>query len=85
MTLTWPADGDEWGGEHDIMRYILWRRNVGAPTWGAPFASMPNGQVTYTFVDLSVPDGTFVEYAVSAQDCTPQFSNPTSSNQVTTP
>jgi hypothetical protein len=85
VTLSWPADGDEWGGEHDIMRYILWRRNVGAATWGGPFASVPNGQVSYTFVDQSVPDSAFVEYAVSAQDCTPTFGTPTGSNQVTTP
>lgn len=85
VTLTWAPDADEWGGERDIMRYILWRRNVGATTWGSPFVTVPNGQSSYTIVDQSVPDGASVEYAISAQDCTPSFSAPIASNQVTTP
>ncbi len=85
VTLAWAPDVDEWGGERDIMGYILWRRVVGAPTWGSPFASVPNGQTTYTMVDLSVATGTNVEYAITAQDCTPSFGQPIVSNQVTTP
>ena len=30
---------------------------------GSPFVTVPNGQATYTIVDLSVPDATSVEYA----------------------
>ena len=71
VTLNWSPDVDEWGGERDIMRYIVWRRNVGAANWGSPFVTVPNGQATYTIVDLSVPDATSVEYAISARDCTP--------------
>lgn len=85
VTLAWAPDADEWGGERDIMAYLLWRRVVGAPTWGSPFLSVPNGQLSYTYYNVSVPDNTTVEYAITAQDCTPSFGNPIVSNQVTTP
>jgi type II secretory pathway pseudopilin PulG len=85
VTVTWNPSPDEWGGERDIMRYVIWRRLASDPTWNAPFSSMPNGQLSYTFVDLTAPDGVAVEYAVSAQDCTPSFSTPTASNFVTPP
>jgi Tfp pilus assembly protein PilV len=85
VTLNWAADADEWGGERDIMRYIVWRRNVGAATWGSPLFTVPNGQASYTLLDMSVPDGASVEYSITAQDCTPTFGTPIVSNQVTTP
>lgn len=85
VTVTWQPSPDEWGGERDIMRYVIWRRLATDSTWNAPFTSEPNGQTSYTFVDLTAPDGTGVEYAVSAQDCTPSFSTPTSSSMVTPP
>jgi hypothetical protein len=67
------------------MRYIVWRRLATDSTWNAPFTSEPNGQLSYTFTDLTAPDGVGVEYAVSAQDCTPSFSTPVASNMVTPP
>jgi len=85
VTVTWNPSPDEWGGERDIMRYIVWRRLATDSTWNSPFTSMPNGQTAYTFVDLTAPDNVGVEYAVSAQDCTPSFSNPVSSSMVTPP
>jgi prepilin-type N-terminal cleavage/methylation domain-containing protein len=85
VVVSWPPSPDEWGGERDIMRYIVWRRLATDSTWNAPFTSEPNGQLSYTFVDLTAPDTIGVEYAVSAQDCTPSFSTPVSSNMVTPP
>jgi hypothetical protein len=85
VTVTWNPSPDEWGGERDIMRYIVWRRLATDSTWNAPFASVPNGQLSYSLVDLTAPDTIGVEYAISAQDCTPSFSNPVSSNEVTPP
>ena len=85
VTVTWPPSPDEWGGERDIMRYIVWRRLATDSTWNNPFTSVPNGEVSYTIVDLTAPDGVGVEYAVSAQDCTPAFSNPVNSSMVTPP
>lgn len=85
VTVTWQPSPDEWGGERDIMRYILWRRLTTDSTWNAPFTSEPNGETTYTFVDLTAPDSVGVEYAVSAQDCTPSFSTPVNTPFVTPP
>jgi Tfp pilus assembly protein PilV len=85
VSVTWSPSPDEWSGERDIMRYIIWRRLATDATWNAPFASVPNGLPSYTFVDLTAPDGVGVAYAVSAQDCTPSFSTPVASSQVTPP
>jgi len=85
VSITWNPSPDEWGGERDIMRYIVWRRLASDSTWNAPFASVPNGQTSYTLVDLTAPDNVGVSYAVSAQDCTPAFSAPAASSQVTPP
>jgi hypothetical protein len=82
VDVTWPADGDETGGERDIVNYLLWRRVAGDSVWHAPFVAIPGGSPpTYNFVDSSVPqDTTGVtvnwEYAVAAQDCTPSYSDP---------
>jgi len=89
--ITFAADGDETGGERDIVNYELWRRPVGSLDWGPPFASIPAGNPpTYTFHDATVPQDPVNdvpwEYAVAAQDCTPQYSDPvTSAAPVTIP
>jgi prepilin-type N-terminal cleavage/methylation domain-containing protein len=83
VDVTWSANGDETGGERDIMAYVLWRRIVGTPSWETPFISIPAGNPpTYHFVDSSVPQDTVDvpwEYAVAAQDCTPSYSDPVAS------
>jgi type II secretory pathway pseudopilin PulG len=81
VDITWSADGDETGGERDIMAYLLWRRQVGATAWGSPFASIAAGNPpTYRYTDTGVPldpnNQTVWEYAVAAQDCTPNYSAP---------
>jgi hypothetical protein len=82
--ITFSADGDETSGERDIVNYTLWRRPVGSLTWGSPFVTIPAGNPpTYTFHDTTVPRDTLIpvpwEYAVAAQDCTPNYSTPVTS------
>jgi len=79
MVLTWNPAVDEVGGETDVRTYVIWRRNVGEPTWGDPIASVPAGAVSPSFADetavpLSIPG---YEYALAAQDCTPSLSTTT--------
>jgi prepilin-type N-terminal cleavage/methylation domain-containing protein len=81
VDITFAADGDETSGERDIVNYVLWRRPVGALNWGAPFLSIPAGNPpTYLVHDATVPrdpvNPVAWEYAVAAQDCTPNYSNP---------
>jgi prepilin-type N-terminal cleavage/methylation domain-containing protein len=80
VDITWNANGDETGGERDIVAYLLWRRPLGTTGWGAPFISVPAGNPpTYHFQDGSVPQAdtvAFWQYATAAQDCTPGYSSP---------
>jgi prepilin-type N-terminal cleavage/methylation domain-containing protein len=85
ITLTWSPSQDEAGGEKDIQRYALFRREAADPDWGDPFASVAAGQPAYAFVDSDVQPGQIWVYAVSAQDCTPANSDVVMSNAVATP
>jgi len=79
VDITFAADGDETGGERDIMNYAIWRRNAADTTWGSPFLSIPAGSPpTYVVHDTNVPrtSDAFWSYAVAAQDCTPSYSPP---------
>jgi prepilin-type N-terminal cleavage/methylation domain-containing protein len=83
VTVTWSADADETGGERDVMRYAIWRKSEFDPNWHEPVASIPaGGGGTYTYVDTSVLPTHTYWYAVAAQDCTPAFSAPVSSNGI---
>jgi hypothetical protein len=79
MVLTWNPAVDETGGELDVRTYVIWRRNVGSPTWGDPLASVPAGAVSPSFADETavpiIPPG--YEYGLAAQDCTPSLSTMT--------
>ncbi len=82
MILTWNRAVDEIGGESDVRTYVIWRRNVGAPTWGEPLASVPAGAVAPSFADesavpLILPG---YQYGLAAQDCTPTLSTMTTVN-----
>jgi hypothetical protein len=79
MVLTWNQAVDESGGELDVRTYVIWRRNVGTPTWGDPIASVPAGAVSPSFADESAVPLTIpgYEYALAAQDCTPSLSTMT--------
>lgn len=85
VELTWVAATDEVGGEADVVRYVLWRRNNGIGAWGDPLRSIPAGQPSYNVVDENVVPGSSYQYALAAQDCTPTLSPLTQSGIVTVP
>lgn len=76
VTITWPRSSDEGGGEKDIERYALYKRPAGAgSSMNEPFASIPAGSASYSFVDTEVRTGESWEYGVASQDCTPLTSS----------
>jgi prepilin-type N-terminal cleavage/methylation domain-containing protein len=86
VTLTWNRAFDENLGEKDVVRYVLWRRDVTDPDWADPLASVAaTGAANYTHVDADLVAGTTYEYRLSAQDCTPRLSAVATSNQVIVP
>lgn len=88
IQLSWNPATDETGGQRDIMRYVIWRKQPSDSSWGDPVLSVPAPTLTppYAAVDnTGAPAGTPFVYAISAQDCTPQFSVPAISNQVNVP
>jgi prepilin-type N-terminal cleavage/methylation domain-containing protein len=84
-TLTFSAASDEGGGERDVMRYAVYRRQPSDPAFGEPIASIAAGLPTYSFTDTDVRSGESWIYAVVAQDCTPATSTQSVSNPVIIP
>lgn len=73
VRLQWAASADEAGGEKDVLSYNVYFRLVGAPDWQTvrtQAAGSANYDITQTF---PVPAGNY-QFAVAAQDCTPQES-----------
>ena len=85
MDLAWDASTDEGGGEDDIVRYVLFRRETSETTWDEPYLSIPAGESTYTYQDADVEPGTSYRYAIAAQDCTPTLSSMSPGVDVTIP
>lgn len=85
VQLDWSAATDETGGEHDVVRYVLYRRGSGGSEWGDPLLSIPSGNASYTYTDTQVQGGATYEYALAAQDCTPSLSSLSASGSVTAP
>jgi prepilin-type N-terminal cleavage/methylation domain-containing protein len=89
VKLTWSKATDDGGGESDVVRYVIWRRLVGAPKWGDALATVSavGGTGTYTYVDGGVQTGgaKSYEYALAVQDCTPNLSALSTSNTVVVP
>ena len=86
VTLTWNRAFDENLGEKDVVRYVLWRRDVADPDWADPLASVAaTGAAAYAHVDADLVSGTTYEYRLAAQDCTPRLSAVATSNQVVVP
>ncbi len=83
--LTWNPAVDEAGGEADVVRYVIWRRDAGALTWGDPYLAIPAGAPTYSYSDATVTPGSAYEYALAAQDCTPSLSPLTTAGPVLIP
>ena len=80
--LSWTPAVDESGGEGDVVRYMIWRREVGDPSWGDPYLAIPAGASSYSYEDADVDAGTIYQYALAAQDCTPTLSTLQSSGPV---
>jgi prepilin-type N-terminal cleavage/methylation domain-containing protein len=87
VLLSWNRAFDENQGEKDVIRYVLWRRDVTDPDWSDPLTSIPTADLaSYSYVDAQdLLPGTSYQYRLSAQDCTPRFSAAATSNQVTIP
>ena len=79
IRVTWSASPDETGGERDVMRYAVTRMASFAPGVWTNVQSIPAGGV-YDITDSGLLTGVTYYYAVAAQDCTPAFSLPVSSN-----
>jgi prepilin-type N-terminal cleavage/methylation domain-containing protein len=82
IRVTWTASPDETGGERDVMRYAVTRMANFAPGVWTNVQSIPAGGV-YDITDSGLNTGVVYYYAVAAQDCTPAFSPPVSSNGMT--
>jgi hypothetical protein len=86
ILLTWNRAFDEDQGERDVVRYVLWRRDVADPDWSDPLTSIPAaGLAAYSHIDQDLTPGTTYEYRLAAQDCTPRLSATSTSNQVPVP
>lgn len=85
VLLTWDPAVDEAGGEQDVLRYLIWRRIAGAPSWGDPYRSIPSGAYSYSWRDVNVQEGVTYQYSLAAQDCTPNLSERVVSAPVTIP
>jgi prepilin-type N-terminal cleavage/methylation domain-containing protein len=87
VLLNWNRAFDENQGEKDVVRYVIWRRDVTDPDWSDPLTSITaSNQPNYAYVDAQdLVKGTTYEYRLSAQDCTPRLSASATSNQVAIP
>ena len=86
VRLNWNRGFDEDQGEKDVVRYVLWRRDVTDPDWSDPLTSIPAvGLAAYSYTDQDLVPGTSYEYRLSAQDCTPRLSPSAVSNTVAIP
>jgi len=43
VRLAWNAATDEYGGEKDVVQYVIWRKRITDVTWGTPYLSLPAG------------------------------------------
>lgn len=78
VILSWNPAFDENSGEKDVVRYVLWRRQI-APVpepYGDPLTSVIAGEPSYIYTDAQdLLEGTDYEYRLAAQDCSPKLSS----------
>lgn len=84
VTLNWAPATDEYGGEKDVEKYVIYRR-LPTSAFADPLASIPAGLAAYSFSDTQVSSGNTWVYGVAAEDCGGQFSPLSLSSQVTVP
>jgi prepilin-type N-terminal cleavage/methylation domain-containing protein len=75
VKLMWGPSLDDGSGENDVDRYAIYRRPDTAATFIQPYASVPAGDTTYTYIDSDVKSGDRWIYGVAAVDCTPRSSD----------
>jgi prepilin-type N-terminal cleavage/methylation domain-containing protein len=86
VLLSWNRAFDENLGERDVVRYVLWRRDLIDPDWSDPLTSIPAADLaTYSYADQDLVPGTSYVYRLSAQDCTPRLSAPAQSVPIVIP
>ena len=85
VRLAWNPATDEYGGEKDVVQYMIWRKRITDVTWGTPYMSLPAGSPTYLYDDAAVTSGVTYQYQLAAADCTPSSSPTTTSAPVTIP
>lgn len=85
ILLEWDASVDQENGEEDIVRYLLWKRKASETEWGPPVLAVPVGGASYSYRDAQVTPDEEYEYAVSAQDCTPELSSKAPAGPVEAP
>jgi prepilin-type N-terminal cleavage/methylation domain-containing protein len=83
VVVSWSRSLDDGGGENDVVRYAIFRRQAPATDWGEPYFSIPAGRSSYSYTDEVVADSATYTYAVAAQDCTPSMSGLMVSGPVT--
>ncbi|MFW6193435.1 MAG: prepilin-type N-terminal cleavage/methylation domain-containing protein, partial [Gemmatimonadota bacterium] len=74
VLLEWDASVDQEGGEEDVVRYLVWKRQPSDTEWGPPLLALPVGGDEYSYRDTQVVPDEEYEYGVAAQDCTPEQS-----------
>ncbi|MGH9259918.1 MAG: hypothetical protein ACRD08_08485, partial [Acidimicrobiales bacterium] len=74
VNVSWTPAIDEFSGERDVVRYVMYRRMHPDPEWHEPYQSVPAGSPTYVFSDVDVEAAEKYYYALGAQDCTPSLS-----------
>lgn len=82
IRLEWGRAVDEYTGEQDVIRYVLWRREGASGSWGDPLVSVSPGSSSYVYEDHTAVQEVAYTYALAAQDCTPVYSGLATSGQV---
>jgi prepilin-type N-terminal cleavage/methylation domain-containing protein len=85
ITLAWAAAIDETAGETDVEKYMIYRRTQAGSFDGGALQSIPSGQASYTFDDTAVLNDSTYYYQVTALDCTPLESSPSTTAAVVVP
>lgn len=81
IDVEWDAAVDQTGGERDVVRYVVWRREAGTIDWGEPHVTVAATSATeYRWRDTAGEPGRSYQYAVAVQDCTPNVSTLSLSN-----
>lgn len=75
VTLEWPAAPDHFGGELDVRQYVVYQRDDTVTVWRDPLLTVRADTTTsYELVLGGLSAGAAYDFAVAAQDCTPQNS-----------